>query len=180
MVHGGEVRAEGHVIEIGVSFGRSEGRVNELFVAGRIRDVPLFKVRFECFELSLREVVSKATRSAVGEEGDLAVLEAESFGGTLCGRIFLHGHFFSFSEVVPASVRSQLLGLAGEARVIAFTKHFRESFFERDPLPAPVGVRSQIALMSSRRIRGSAISSSSMSNWRRDMEHLISTPTGPG
>ena len=61
VVHGGEVCAEGHVIEIRVSLGSSEGRVNELLIAGRIRDALLIEVCFERFELSLGEVVSKST-----------------------------------------------------------------------------------------------------------------------
>ena len=85
----------------------------------------------ERFELSLGEVVSEPTRSAVGEEGDLAVLESEGLGGLLGGRGFVDGHFLCFSEMVAASVRSQLLGLAEEARVVASVKHFRETFFER-------------------------------------------------
>lgn len=131
MVHGGEVCAEGHVIEVGVSFGRSKGSVDEFLVTGRVGDAPLFKVCFEGFELVFSEVMTEAARSAVGEEGDLAFLEAEDIGSTLGGGVLFDGDFFSLAEVVSAAVGAELLGLAGEAVMVTVVEHFCETFFER-------------------------------------------------
>ena len=50
----------------------------------------------------------------------------------------------------------------------------------RGPLPAPVGVRSMMALISARRTGRSAICSTGRSICNRLIEHLMSTPTGPG
>lgn len=50
----------------------------------------------------------------------------------------------------------------------------------RWPRPAPVGVREVMAWMMARRVDLSVMTSSRISSWSKDMEHLISTPTGPG
>ena len=50
----------------------------------------------------------------------------------------------------------------------------------RWPRPAPVGVRSQMASMSARRVGLSIIASAGRSSCSRLIEHLMSTPTGPG
>ena len=130
MIHRREVRTESHVIEVGVSLGSSERRVNELLVSGGIRDFPLFEMSLEGFELTLGQVVSESTRSAVRQERDLTVLETEGFGSTLGGGVLLHGDFFSLSEVVSATIGSELLGLGEEAVGVAFTEHLGETIFE--------------------------------------------------
>lgn len=130
MVHGREVGSEGHVIEVGISLGRSKRSVNQLLVAGGIGNVPLLEVRFEGLELSLGEIVSESTRSAVGKEGDLSVLQAEDFSGASGLGRFSYGDFFGFSEVVTTTVRAKLSGLVEETRIVSFTEHSRESFFK--------------------------------------------------
>ena len=50
----------------------------------------------------------------------------------------------------------------------------------RCPRPAPVGVLSQMAWIKARRTGRSRIASAGRFNCSRLMEHLISTPTGPG
>jgi hypothetical protein len=130
VIHGGEVGTESHVIEVGVSLGSSERRVNELLVSGGIGDAPLFKVSLESFELTLGQVIPESTRSAVREEGNLPVLETEDFGSSLGGGIFLHGDFFSLPKVVSATVGSELLGLGEEAVGVALAEHLGETLFE--------------------------------------------------
>lgn len=131
MVHGREVCAEGHVVEVSVSFGSSEGRVDEFFVTGWVGNVPLFEVGFESFELTLRQVIAKAARSTVGEEGDLVVLEAEGFGCTLGFWSLFDGDLFGFTEMVSATVGAELLSLAEETVVVALAEHLCETLFER-------------------------------------------------
>ena len=104
VVHGGEVRTKSHVIEIGIPFESSERSVNEFLVTRRIGDVPFFKVRFESFELTLRQVVTKAARSTVREEGDLVVPEAKDFGSTLGFRSLFDSDFLGLTKVVSTPV----------------------------------------------------------------------------
>jgi len=145
MVHGGEVGTECHVVEISIAFGSSERCVDEFLISGGIGDVPFIEVGLEGFELSLGEVVSKSARSAVREEGYLAILESENFCGSLSGGSLLHCDFFGFSEMVSPSVGAELLSLAEKAVVIAITKHFCETFFESRNAPVVAEVRGVFA-----------------------------------
>ena len=112
VVEGGEVGAEGHVVDVAVGFVRAEGGVDELFVAGGERGGPFVEEGLEGFELVVGELVAEAAGAAVGEEGDVAVLKAEGFGdGFLAGE---DGDGFGFAEVVAAAVGAELGDFVGE------------------------------------------------------------------
>ena len=80
VVHRGEVRAERHVVEVGVGLGRAERRVDQLLVVAGQRDVPVGELLLQRAELAARQVVAEAARAAVREERDRAVAQAEDLG----------------------------------------------------------------------------------------------------
>ncbi len=118
MVHGGEVRAEGHVIEIGVGLGGSERGIDELFVFGRKSEAPGAEEAFQGLELALGEDVPESARSAVAEEGDMIVPQAEDFGGAAHVGVVGELDDLALTEVVSATVGAELghfIFKAGEA-----------------------------------------------------------------
>ena len=65
MVHGREVRAERHVVEIRVGLGRAERRIDEFLVVAGQRDVPLRELALQVVELAGRQRVTEPARTAV-------------------------------------------------------------------------------------------------------------------
>ncbi len=114
VVDGGEVCADGHVVEVGVGLGGAEGCVDELAIAGGEGDVPGAEFFLEVFELALGEEISESAGSAVAEEGDVAIAEAEDVGGGACGWSVDDASDFAFAEVVSAAVGAELADFVGE------------------------------------------------------------------
>ena len=81
VIDGREVRAEGHVVEVGVGLGGAEGGVDQFAVVAGQGNAPGGEMFLQGLELGHGQVVSEAARAAVGEEGDAAVAQAECGGG---------------------------------------------------------------------------------------------------
>ena len=114
VIEGGEVGAEGHVVDVAVGLPGAEGGVDELFVARGEGGGPFFELGLKGFELVVGELVAEAAGAAVGEEGDVAVLEAEGVGDFF--HAGLDGDDFGFAEVVAAAVGAELCDFFGEVR----------------------------------------------------------------
>src|SRR5258706_15356248 len=68
MIQRCEVRAERHVVEIRVSLGRAEGRIDQFLVVARKRDVPCGELLLKCAELCARQRVTESARATVRQE----------------------------------------------------------------------------------------------------------------
>jgi hypothetical protein len=77
VVHRCEVRTERHVVEISVGLGCAKRCIHQFLVTARQRDVPSGELVLERAELSARQRVTKATRTAVRQETDTALTQAE-------------------------------------------------------------------------------------------------------
>ena len=108
MVERGEVGAEGHVVEIGVSLGRSQRRVDELLVAPGKRDVPAREALLEIAKLPRGKRMPQSARSAVGEERHLTVLEPEDIGRAPGAGVIGHVDHLTLAEVIAAAVGAEL------------------------------------------------------------------------
>ncbi len=131
VVHGGEVRPERHVIEIGVGLGCAERGIDELFVLGRKRQAPGAEEAFQGLELALREDVSKPARSAVAEERDVIVPQAEDLGGAAHFGVVGELHDLALTEVVSATVGAELGHFVFKAGEAVEGTHFVEALVER-------------------------------------------------
>ncbi len=131
VVHGGEVRPERHVIEIRVRLGRSERGIDELFVFGRKRQAPGAEEAFQRLELALREDVPEPARSAVAEEGDVIVPQAENFSRGAHRGVIGELHDLALTEVVSTTVGAELHHLVFKAREAVEGTHFVQTLVER-------------------------------------------------
>ncbi len=114
MVEGGEVGAEGHVVDVAVGFVGAEGRVDQLFVVCGQGSGPFFEEGLELLELVVGELIAEAAwDAAVGEKGgDVVVFEAEGFGDGFLPAMDMDG--LGFAEVVSAAVGAELGDFVGE------------------------------------------------------------------
>jgi len=141
VVHGGEVRPERHVVEIRVRLGRSERGIDELFVFGRKRQTPGAEEAFQRLELALREDVPEPARSAVAEEGDVIVPQAENFSRGAHRGVIGELHDLALTEVVSTTVGAELHHLLLEGREAIERAHLVEALVERGNVPIVANVR---------------------------------------
>ncbi len=114
VVDGGEVGAQRHVINVGIGFGGAQGGVDQFAVVAGQRDVPGFEFFLQRAELAAGQLVTKAARAAVGQEGDVVVLQAEGLGHAARTITIGDLHNFAFAKVVAAAVGAELADLVGK------------------------------------------------------------------
>ena len=68
----------------------------------------------QCLELTACQVVTDASRSTVRQKRHAVVPQTESIGGLLSSLVVFDLHNFAFTEVVPTTVRTQLLHLVAK------------------------------------------------------------------
>jgi hypothetical protein len=68
----------------------------------------------ECTELSARQRVTESARTAVGQETDTAIAQAEHVPGTARAVIVELAHHFAFAEMIAAAIRTKLRDLLEE------------------------------------------------------------------
>src|SRR6476620_5458428 len=73
MVYGREVSAQCHIIEVRVSFWRSQRRVDQFLVVARQRNVPASKLLLQRAELAACQRMAKSTRTAMRKKAYTAV-----------------------------------------------------------------------------------------------------------
>jgi hypothetical protein len=117
MVHGREVRAERHVIEIRVSLGRAERRIDEFLVVAGQRDVPLRELALQVVELAGRQRVTEPARTAVREEAHPTVAQPNTSPAAARARsLSAMLHHFALAEMIAAAIRAELRDLFDEVR----------------------------------------------------------------
>ena len=116
VVDRGEVRAEGHVVQVGVRFGRAEGCIDQFLVLAGQRQTPAREELLQRSELAHRQIVPEAARTAMRQERKAAVPQAEALRHA--AQTFVRGEFhgFTLAEVVPAAVAAELRHLFVELR----------------------------------------------------------------
>src|SRR5213594_2231904 len=108
MIHRRKVRAEGHVVEIGVGFGRAERRIDQFLVLARQWDVPCREFLLERAELSTRQGVTKPARAAVRQETHTTIAQAEHLRRATRAVVVEQADHFTFAEMVAAAIRTEL------------------------------------------------------------------------
>ena len=111
MIHGREVGAQGHVVEISIGLGCGQRCIHQFLVSARQRDVPGGELVLEGAELSARQRVTKAARAAVRQETDTALTQAEHLSRATGAVIVREVHHFTFAKMVAAAIRTELADL---------------------------------------------------------------------
>src|SRR5438094_1202613 len=113
-IHSREVRAESHVVEIGVGFGCAERRIDQFLVLARQWNVPRGKLLLERAELSARQRVTEPSRAAVRQETHATIAQAEHLRRATRAVVVDQTHHFTFAEMIAATIRSKLHDLFEE------------------------------------------------------------------
>ena len=115
VVHGREVRAERHVVNVVVRLRSAERRIDEFAVVARERDAPRGELALQRVELVIRELVAKPARTAVREERHAAIAQAEHLGSAARTVVVRDLHDLALAKVVAAPVGAELADLVLEA-----------------------------------------------------------------
>src|SRR5690606_29961089 len=102
---------------------------------------------FQRLELALCKDVSEPARSAVAEEGDVIVAQAEHLGGATHFDVVGKLHDLAFPEVVATPVGTQLGHLVFKAGEAVEGAHFVEALVERRDVAIVADMRAVLAAL---------------------------------
>src|SRR4051812_42439088 len=111
MVHGREVGAKSHIIEIRICFGCAERRVDQFLVVTRQRNVPGCELLLESAKLSAGQCIAKPTRPAMRKETHTAIAQPENSGCVTRAIIIQQVDHLAFAKVIAATIRAKLADL---------------------------------------------------------------------